>query len=39
MSFIEMGILEMNDCITSIDYSPAGDLVAVGCIDETVQVW
>ena len=36
MSFIEMGILEMNDCITSIDYSPTGDLVAVGCIDETV---
>jgi len=39
MSYIEMGSLEMGDCITAIDYSPTGDYIAVGCIDETVQVW
>ena len=36
MSYIEVGALELGECITAVDYSPSGDYLAIGSIDESV---
>jgi len=31
--------IELGECISSLDFSPTGDYIAVGLIDETIKVW
>jgi hypothetical protein len=39
MSFVEVGSINLKECISAIDFSPSGDYLAVGLIEELVYLW
>lgn len=38
-TFGEIAAVNLGDCVSCIDFSPGGDYLAAGCIDENIYLW